>query len=843
MGSGVFYRVGGFIYRLRWVVILLWVVALGASAYFAPQVGARLSGGDITLPGSESAAAQEVLDEQGANSGDYVIVFESEGLDAKDEAFRQAQSDVLDRVGDLSGVSGVTGYGGTQEEAFISEDGGESYAVVSTSSGGENLLNDIRAEAESSELQTYVTGQDAVESDLQEASQESIQQAEVFALPIALVILVIAFGGLVAAGIPMLVGVSSVLGTLGLVYAVSQFYEMSIFVTQVATMLGLGLGIDYVLMVVSRFREELEEHPAPEAVARTVGTAGRTIFFSGAAVMIGLAGLFFFPLPTLRSVGIGGVLVVSMTVLAALTLAPVVMGLMGGWINRLSLRRSSRSGSMWRRIGAAGMRRPVFTVAAVALAAGALILPLGGIQTGLANAQALPESVESRAGDDALRQEFEYGSLNPVQITARVNGDPVSAENLEKIQRLGQQAREVEGVDSVASVYTVGEQAARQYAEQIQQARQQAEAEAVSQTGGIVEEQFEQQVQEQTDAAVEEQLAALEQQRGTVPEGSEEQIRAEVEPQVREELEQAGAREQIRAEVEQQTRQRMDEEIPDLPEGVSADGEITPQGVANFLDTDIAQDNQQLQDGLQTFVSENAAVVQAVPDSDPYSENARETVEALRDLDEPEGFDLAVGGLSAQQRDVLATLFGAPLLYAGLFVVGATYLTLAASFRSLVAPLKGLLVNGLSLAASMGVLVLIFQHGFLSGALGFTETGFVDALVPIMTFCVVFGISMDYEVFLLSRIKEARDNGASPEDSIREGLSSIGGIIASAAAILITVTGAFAFSGILQIQALGIGIALAVFIAAFPMQMLFVPAIMRLLGEKAWWPATKKKKG
>lgn len=843
LGSGVFYRFGALIYRLRWVVILLWVVSLGVSAYFAPQVSERLSGGDITLPGSESAAAQEVLDEQGADSGDYVIVFESEGLDAKDEAFREAESDVLDRVSDLSGVSGVTGYGSTQEEAFISEDGGESYAVISTNSGGENLLEEIRAEADSEELQTYVTGQDAVESDLQEAAQESIQQAEVFALPIALVILVIAFGGLVAAGIPMLVGVSSVLGTLGLVYLVSQFYEMSIFVTQVATMLGLGLGIDYALMVVSRFREELEEHPAPEAVARTVGTAGRTIFFSGAAVMIGLAGLFFFPLPTLRSVGIGGVLVVSMTVLTALTLAPVVMGLLGGWINRLSVRRRAGTIGLWRRIGAAGMRRPVFTAVAVALAAGALIVPLGGIQTGLANAQALPESVESRAGDDILRQEFEYGSLSPVQITAQMEGDPTSAESLEKLQSLGEDARDVEGVDSVASVYTVGEQAARQYAEQIQQARQQAEQEAASQTDEIVEEQFEQQVQEQTDAAVEQQLAALEQRYGTVPEGSEGQVRAEVEPQVREGLEQAGAREQIRSEVEERAQQRIDEEIPALPEGVSADGEITPQGVANFLDTEVAQDNQQLQDGLQTFVSEDAAVVQAVPASDPYSENARETVEALRDLEEPEGFDLAVGGLSAQQRDVLSTLFGAPLLYAGLFVVGATYLTLAASFRSLVAPLKGLLVNGLSLAASMGVLVLIFQHGYLSGALGFTNTGFVDALVPIMAFCVVFGISMDYEVFLLSRIKEARDNGASPEDSVREGLSSIGGIIASAAAILITVTGAFAFSDILQIQALGIGIALAVFIAAFPMQMLFVPAIMKLLGEKVWWPASRKKKG
>ncbi|WP_053057983.1 MMPL family transporter [Rubrobacter aplysinae] len=845
---GIFYRVGRLIYRLRWLVVLLWVVALGVSAYFAPQVGDRLTGGDITLPGSESAAAQEILDEQGSGSGDYVIVFQSESLDAKGDDFRQAESEILDRVRDLPGVSEVTGYESTGEDSFVS-DGGESYAVIGTGgSAGNNLLENIRSETGSGELETYVTGQDAVESDLQEAAQESIEQAEIFALPIALVILVVAFGGLVAAGIPMLVGVTSVLGTLGLVFLASQFYEMSIFVTQVATMLGLGLGIDYALMVVSRFREELEEHPAPEAVARTVGTAGRTIFFSGTAVLIGLAGLFFFPLPTLRSVGIGGVLVVSTTVLAALTLAPVVMGLLGGWINRLSVRRrrsrnaASGAGNVWQRIGGLGMRRPVFTILAVAVVAGALIYPLSNLQTGLANAQALPDEVESRAGDDLLREEFQYASLSPIQLVARTGGDPTNAENLAKIQTLGQEAADTQGVDGVTSVYTVGEQAAQQYAEGIQEARQQAEEEAASQTDQVVDEQFEEQIETQTDKAIEEQLAALREQRGTVPEGSEERIRSEVEPQVRQSLEEAGAREKIRTEVEKKAQERIDEQVPTIPDGVSANGEITPQGVASFLDTDAARDNGQLQDALDTFVADEAAVVQAVPDSDPYSEESRQTVQNLRGLQDPEGLDVSVGGLSAQQRDVLTELFGPPLVYAGLFVIGATYLTLAASFRSLVAPLKGLLVNGLSLAASMGVLVFIFQQGHLSEALNFTDTGFVDALVPILTFCVVFGISMDYEVFLLSRIKEARDAGETPEKSIDIGLSSIGGIIASAAAILMTVTGAFAFADILQIKALGIGIAVAVFIAAFLMQMLFVPAVMKLLGEWAWWPSGSRKK-
>ncbi|BBL78404.1 hypothetical protein RxyAA322_02580 [Rubrobacter xylanophilus] len=840
---GGFHRLGEFVYRLRWVVIGLWVVVLGVGVYVAPQVGERLSGGEVVLPDSESAEVQRVLEGRGASGSEvYVIVFRSEEMSARSEGFRRAESRILERVRELPGVSGVTGYGSTGDEDFLSEDGRESYAVVE-GAGGEELLEKLRRAAASGELRTYVTGQAAVEEDLQRAAEESIRRAETFALPLALVILVVAFGGVVAASLPMIVGVCSVLATFGLIYLVSTFYEMSIFVSQVATMLGLGLGIDYALLVVSRFREELARGSAPEAVARTVGTAGRTIFFSGAAVLIGLAGLFFFPFPILRSVGIGGVLVVCTTVLAALTLAPAVMGVLGDRINRLSLRRPSGAGgrSPWQRIGALGMRRPVFTVAAVAVLCGLLLYPLGDLRTGLANARALPASAESRAGDDILREDFRYANLNPIQLVVRTGGDPTTAESLREIRDVGRRVREVEGVDGLRSVYTVGERAARQYAGRVAEARRQAEAEAAARTDEVVDRQFERQVEARTDRVVEERLAGLRERYGTVPPGAEEEIRSQTEPQVRQALEQAGARRKIRAEVEKQIRRRIEERLPDLPQGVSAEGEITPEGVANFLDTEAARENEQLRDALETFVAGDAAVVQVIPASDPYSGEARRTVEALRELEEPKGVEVAVGGLPAQQHDVLASLFGAPLLYTGLFVLGATYLTLAASFRSLVAPLKGLLVNGLSLAASMGLLVLIFQEGHLSGLLGLSTTGFVDALVPILTFCVVFGISMDYEVFLLSRIKEARDAGATPEESVEEGLGAIGRIIASAAAILITVTGAFAFADILQIKALGIGIAAAVFIAAFVMQMLLVPAIMKLLGEWIWWPSGRKK--
>ena len=204
--------------------------------------------------------------------------------------------------------------------------------------------------------------------------------------------------------------------------------------------------------------------------------------------------------------------------------------------------------------------------------------------------------------------------------------------------------------------------------------------------------------------------------------------------------------------------------------------------------------------------------------------------------------NLQIGGLSAEQADTISAYYGHNTIKAGIFVLIASYLLLAITFRSAIVPLKGLLVNGISIAASLGVIVLILQEGHLSGIFNTTGLGFVDAVVPIMVFCVVFGLSMDYEVFMISRVREAHDRGETTEHGISEALSATGGVVTSAAIILMTITGAFAFTDLLQIKALGIGIAFAVFIAAFVMQMVVVPAIMYLLGDAAWWPGRRKKR-
>ena len=320
------------------------------------------------------------------------------------------------------------------------------------------------------------------------------------------------------------------------------------------------------------------------------------------------------------------------------------------------------------------------------------------------------------------------------------------------------------------------------------------------------------------DEEVQRQLDGLRAQYGFLPPGSEARVRDEVERRVD-------------AEVERR--------IPELPEGISANGEVTPEGVANFLETRQARESEELQDAIESYVAGERTLLRAVPKVNPYTQAAYGAVDEVRAVEAPEGANFLVGGLSAGQKDFISSLYGkAP--YAAAFVVGVTYLVLLLTFRSVFIPLKAVIVNILSLTASFGAMVFVFQDGNLSGLLDFTPLGFVDATLPILMFCTIFGVSMDYEVFLLSRIREAYENGDSNTASVSKGLVATAGIITSAAAIIIVVTGAFAFTGIILTKAVGLGLAVAVFVDATIIRVLLVPATMRILGDWNWWPGGRK---
>ncbi len=842
----LFARLGPLAYRYRWPILSFWAVVLVTATLFAPKLGGQLKGGGFEGSGRDSELAKDLMVEEfGLPRATLVIVFEGDNLSAKGEEYRRAEDEALEPLRNMEDIRSVTTYADTKDESFLSEDGSKTYALVGfdvSVAETQSLVDEVRRKVRSDELTTYVTGPSAVYLDITNASAEDIRRAEKYAFPLALVILVIAFGTLVAAGIPVLIGGVSVLAALAALYFLAGVYDMSVYVLSIATMLGLGLGIDYALLAVSRFREELENYPIAEAVSRTVATAGRSIFFSGLAVLIGLSGLLFFPFMFIRSIGVAGVVVVFVSVCAALTLLPAVLGVLGHKVNALAVRRNRGpvGAGFWGRSAEAVMRHPVLVILIVGAVLSALLYPVTHMKIGIPEASVLPDEYESRAGDDILKQDFDYASLSPMQIVASVPEGPLSAEGMEDIKRLGDSIRETDGVQSVESIYTIGETAAREYAASVAEARKEAEAEARGRTEALVEERYNQLVQEQVQQGVEEQTSQLVDEQGTLPPGAEGEIRSRVESEVRSRLEESGAREQIRSEVESELQQQVDEQVPNLPEGISADGEITAEGVANYLKLPEARQSEELQDAKDELVAGYYTLLRSVTEASPYVGAARETVGDVRSIEPPEGVRFFVGGLSAGQKDFISSVYSkAP--YAAAFVLGVTYLVLLYTFRSVFIPLKAVVVNILSLTASFGALVFVFQDGNLSEVLNFAPLGFVDATLPILIFCTIFGVSMDYEVFLLSRIREAYENGDSNTASVAKGLASTAGIITSAAAIIVIVTGAFAFSSVIITKAVGLGLAVAVFVDATIIRVLLVPATMRVLGDWNWWPGGRKR--
>jgi putative drug exporter of the RND superfamily len=818
-------------------------MVLISSAFFAPGLSGQLKGGGFDGANSEAERVQDLMsDEFGLSPATLTVIFTGDGTPARGEEFQNAQESALADVRKLDDVRRVISYADAEDPRFISEDGKKSYAVVTSNvsvDATRNVVDEVRSKVRSDELETYVTGAPAVYQDLEEASNEDVKDAEKYAFPFAVIILIFAFGTLVAAGVPVLIGGASVVTALATLYFIAGVYDMSVFTLTLSTMLGLGLGIDYALFFVSRFREELEAYPAVEAVPRTVATAGRSIFFSGTAVLIGLSGLLFFPFMFMRSIGVAGVVVVFVSVLAALTLLPALLGVLGPRINRFAIRRrrDGAGSAFWSRSAEVVMRHPLAVILLAAAILGTLLYPVSHMKVGIPEATVLPQEYESRAGDDILKKNFEYAALNPMEIVATLEDGPLSARGLSDTRELGQSISGADGVSRVESTYTLAAAAAEDYAGRVTEARQQARKEAASRVDGIVQRQIEEQTQNETDRAVNEQLSQIEATYGAVPPGTEERLRADIRPRVESEVRASEGR--IRDEVERRLAEEVDRKVPDLPEGVSADGTVTPEGVANFLKLPAAGRSEDLQDTLDTYVAGDRTLLRGVTEANPYTQGAYGAVDAVRAVEAPEGASFLVGGLSAGQKDFISSLYGkAPL--AAAFVIGVTYLILLVTFRSVFLPLKAVIVNILSLTASFGALVFVFQDGHFSGLLDFTPLGFVDATLPILMFCTIFGVSMDYEVFLLSRIREAYENGDSNTASVSKGLVATAGIITSAAAIIIVVTGAFALTGIVLTKAIGLGLAVAVFVDATIVRILLVPATMRVLGDWNWWPGGRK---
>ena len=709
-------------------MIGLWAAVLLVALPFAPRVFRSLTAGGFNSPDLEAFRASELLaDRFGSNQANLVVVYDDPagGLDSNDPRFAQQVEESLTAVRSLPAVGRIST--AAEDPRQVAPDGSAQYVTIGLRNGDSDVPI-IESALRPTSLRVTLTGAPVFYQDIFDVTERDLRRAELLSIPTAAVALVLVFGSIVAGAVPGLVGGTAVAVTLALMALLGQIASLSIFSLNLATMLGLGLGIDYSLFIVSRFREELARGESIDrAIAWSLATAGRAVLFSGATVMIGLLALLTFDITALRSMGVAGALVVIISVLAALTLLPALLGVVGKRIDLLSIgplaaaARAPSTHGVWSRLAYAVMKRPLFVLVPLLAVLVGLGLPFLRVQFGAPDASILPTDVQSRRGFDLLQTHWGPGELSPVLLVFQTV-DGSSPLRPERVQALAQYMRRVEADSRV------------QRAESI----------------------------------------------------------------------------------------------------VNIDPRITPEQYAL-----IYADPGRSSDGYAKLISDSTVrsdtvLANATSRYGQTDNRSKDLVRAIRATPPPDGFRLLVGGGTAGVIDY-ADRLNEQFPRAALLVVLVIYVILLRTFGSVVLPLKAVVMNVLSILASYGALVIIFQEGALADLLHFQPLGYVEASLPILMFCVLFGLSLDYEVFLLSRVQEGHLDGADNVTSVAHGLERSGRIITSAAAIVVLVSLSFVAADIVLIKALGLGTAIAVLLDASLVRALLVPATMRLLGDWNWW--------
>ncbi|MBT2755179.1 MMPL family transporter [Mesobacillus foraminis] len=716
----VFREWGRRMYRFRWQIIFCWIFLFSFSAYFIQGLPERLTDSGFTPRGSESDLGTIAMQEQlGTSPSILHITYQSKGVDLTKKEGKSMILGSLAHLNEQDYVNKVY----INETPRIKVDKQFQSAIVELKISETEALEkfpDIKKQIKTPEnMDVYVDGGIATLYEIQQATKKDMAKAEMIGIPIALVVLLFIFGTFWGALLPLIIGIVSVSVTLGITYFIAGYYSLSNFLPNVVVMIGLALGIDYALFIVSRFRDELKQNRSVEdAVAAASASAGQSVFFSGFAVLIGMFGMLFIKLPILYALCLGGVLVVLAAMVVSCTLLLSLLGIIGGNINSLRvlpvLQTKLSSFSFWEKMARSVISRPLILALLVSSFLLTLMLPIKDMILDVPTAEVLPPVYESRIGADLLKEHYDSREASPLLVLVNLERNYTEAASIIEMESLESKFKKIAGVHAVRSY-----------------------------------------------------LGLL---KGDT--------------------------------VQQKASSLQSHEIKKL---------VTDNKLAK----------------------ENFAMVTVVPEFDPDSEKSMQLVDRLRAI-ETGAVSNMVTGEAAIKADILNRIFdGLPFLM--VFIMSITYVVLLFAFKSVLIPLKAVAMNILSLGASLGIVVLVFQKGWLAQMLEITSTGYVSIIMPVTIFCIVFGISMDYEVFLISSMMEEYEKTGDNDQSTIAGLEKTGGLISSAAFILLVVVGSFIFTDIEITKSLGVGLFCAIFIDATLIRIIIVPALMKLLGHANWW--------
>jgi uncharacterized membrane protein YdfJ with MMPL/SSD domain len=716
-------RLGGFLERRRRLVLGAWIVLLLAAAPFAAKQTENLTGGGFNVPGSGSQRVDDSLARfPGAQRESIAALLQKrDGASAADV---RAQIDDLDAA--AARLPNVELTDAAEARAKAQAGRGAVTIVPLQTSGPRNDIADMAVDlrkaigadgAPRDGVQPYLVGQQALWAGMQDVTKKDLETAETAGFPIVLLILLAVFGSLAAAALPLALGFASVGITGAAIYFLSQATEMSVFVTNIASMIGIGVAVDYSLFVLARYREEIRNSAGPPEARRiALRTSGLAVAFSGITVIISLAGLWLVDSTTIRSMAMGAIIVVAISILAATTLLPALMGLLGKrayargriamttglLIRRLRTRGRKRGStspeleraSFWQRWTARVTRRPVLAAGLSAAVLLVMAIPALSLDFGNGALRQFPENDKTRVGAELASKTLGPGADGPTQVVATFRSGTTSS------------------------------------------------------------------------------------------------------PENRSAL--AGYVRRLRSDPE----------------------------VARVLAPRPSRDG-------------GAALIGVLPRNDFESDQADQLVDRLRGQAGSGGglarvAHIEVGGATAFNKDFVDLVSGS-MWKILVFVLAFSYLVLLVLLRSVLLPLKAVLMNLLSVAAAYGVLVAIFQWGWVDGFLGFHSLGYIQSMTPPFLLAIVFGLSMDYEVFLLSRIRERYDATGDTKLAVAQGLQASARTISSAALIMVAVFAVFAGTGVPSIKEIGLGLSVAIALDATLVRLILVPATMEIMGRWNWW--------